>query len=71
MEKTVNKNVVLDLFKEMRHSTPEEQQLYRDMIYKYSIPLKEGDNIFDIELPKMYPNGTIDMTNRRWREEEE
>ena len=43
----MNRNTAFELFGEMRHSTPEEQQLYRQMLNKHSIPIK-GVNIFNM-----------------------
>lgn len=37
------------LFGEMRQSTPEEQQSYRNMLYKNSVPI-EGVNIFKMNM---------------------
>lgn len=43
----MNRSVAFELFGEMRHSTPEEQQLYRNMINKYKTTI-EGINIFNM-----------------------
>ena len=43
----MNRNIAFELFGEMRHSTPEEQQLYRKMLNKYKVAI-EGINIFDM-----------------------
>ena len=43
----MNKYAAYELFKPMRHSTPKEQQLYKQMLDKYAIPI-EGVNIFNM-----------------------
>ena len=43
----MNRNAAFELFGEMRHSTLEEQQLYKNMLNKMSIPI-EGVNIFNM-----------------------
>ena len=44
----MSRNVAFELFGEMRHSTPKEQQLYRDMLNRLSVPIKEGESIFNM-----------------------
>lgn len=43
----MSRAAAFELFGPMRHSTPEEQQLYKQMIEKHSIPI-EGVNIFNM-----------------------
>lgn len=42
----MNKSDVFKLFGRMRHSTPEEQEAYRKMLKKHSVPI-EGVNVLD------------------------
>ena len=44
----MNRSAAYDLFKEMRHSTLEEQQLYEKMLKNLSVPL--GKDIMETEV---------------------
>ena len=64
-KRTVTRKDAFELFGEMRHSTPEEQRLYREMLKRHSIPLKPGQGIFDLPfdedlaIPNTEKDGTI------------
>lgn len=44
----MNRSAAFELFGEMRHSTPEEQQAYRKILKKHSTII-EGINIFEMD----------------------
>ena len=58
----MNRDTAFELFGKMRYSTPEEQKLYRNMLNKLSIPIKEGENIFDMS-SKIENNTATTNTN--------
>lgn len=49
----MSRSAAFELFGEMRHSTPEEQQLFKEIVNKYSVPI-EGINIFNMDQEPYY-----------------